>query len=349
MSAYDLPLDQLHAYRPERTEPEDFDAFWRETLAESRAAAPSPVFTDVGTPLRTVSVQDVTFGGFAGQPIKAWLLAPTGVAGGLSTVIEYLGYGGGRSYPFQWLRWAAAGYAHLVVDTRGQGSEWSPGDTPDREGPDGTASGSFPGFVTRGIERPESWYYRRLVADAVLALDAAKAHPLVDPARLIVTGQSQGGGLALAVAGLSSDVRAAAIDVPFMCHWRRAVEVTDAFPYQELRRYLAIHREREADVFRTLGYVDGLNFAARASAPAHFSVGLMDEVCPPSTVFAAFNHYNGPKEIRVWPFNGHEAGELPGQSDRYSFFAGLGLATDDPGPGRPARSPCLRRRRQSGP
>jgi cephalosporin-C deacetylase len=35
----------------------------------------------------------------------------------------------------------------------------------------------------------------------------------------------------------------------------------------------------------------------------------MDEVCPPSTVFAAFNHYAGPKEIEVYPFNGHENGE----------------------------------------
>lgn len=337
MSAYDWPIEQLRAYRPERTEPADFDAFWRETLAESRAAAASPVFAAVDTPLRAVSVQDVTFSGFGGQPIKGWFLAPAGARGPLPTVVEYIGYGGGRSYPFQWLRWATAGYGHLVMDTRGQGSTWSPGDTPDLEGGAGgggsagdggagATGGNYPGFVTRGIERPESWYYRRLVTDAVLALDAAKAHPLVDASRLIVTGQSQGGGLALAVAGLSPDVRAAAIDVPFLCHWRRAVAVTDEFPYQELVRYLAIHRGREADVFRTLSYVDGLNFAVRANAPALFSVGLMDEICPPSTVFAGFNHYAGPKDIRVWPFNGHEAGELQHQDERYAFLASLDVA-----------------------
>jgi cephalosporin-C deacetylase len=332
MSAYDLPLEQLRAYRPERTEPADFDTFWRDTLAESRAAGTPPAFTKVETPLRTVTVQDVTFSGFASQPIKAWLLAPAGATGRLPTVVEYIGYGGGRSFPFEWLRWATAGYVHLVMDTRGQGGAWGPGDTPDREGSPATAAGAtagnYPGFVTRGIEQPVSWYYRRLVTDAVLALDATKAHPLVDPARLIVTGQSQGGGLALAVTGLSADVRAAAIDVPFLCHWRRAVDVTDEAPYQELRHYLGIHRGREADVFRTLSYVDGMNFATRASAPAQFSVGLMDVICPPSTVFAAFNHYAGPKDIRVWPFNGHEAGELFGQADRYAFLAGLGLAPE---------------------
>ncbi|HEY7130769.1 MAG TPA: alpha/beta fold hydrolase [Candidatus Limnocylindrales bacterium] len=331
MSAYDLPLDQLRAYRPERTEPPDFDAFWADTLAASRAAAAAPAFERIETPLRAVTVDDVTFGGFAGQPIRGWFLAPEGAAEGgapLPTVVEFIGYGGGRSFPFQWLQWATAGYGHLVMDTRGQGSSWSPGDTPDLEEdrqPGG--GGHYPGFVTRGVERPETWYYRRLVADAVLAVDAARAHPLVDASRIAVTGKSQGGGLALAVAGLAPDaVRAAAVDVPFLCHWRRAVEVTDGFPYQELTRYLAIHRLQEADVFRTLSYVDGLNFAARATAPALFSVGLMDEICPPSTVFAAFNQYAGPKDVRVWPFNGHEAGELVGQADRYAFLEGLGLA-----------------------
>lgn len=331
MSAFDLPLDQLRAFRPPRSEPPDFDAFWAETLAGSRAASSPPRFDRVETPLRTVTVDDVTFSGFAGQPIRGWFLAPAGATGSLPVVVEYIGYGGGRSLPFEWLGWSSAGYAHLVMDTRGQGGSWSPGATPDLVsglGADGPAGGQYPGFVTRGIEDRATWYYRRLVADAVLALDAVATHPIVDSERIAVTGQSQGGGLALAAAGLSPAVRAAAIDVPFLCCWRRAIEVTDEHPYQELTRYLSIHRELEDAVFRTLSYVDGQNFAVRASAPALFSVGLMDDVCPPSTVFAAFNDYAGAKDISVWPFNGHEAGELIQQSERYAFFARCGLAPD---------------------
>jgi cephalosporin-C deacetylase len=328
VTAFDLPLDQLRRYRPERTEPADFDDFWAQTLATSRAAgaAKPPRFERIETPLRTVTVDDVTFPGYAGQPIRGWFLAPASATAAkpLPTVVEYIGYGGGRSLPFEWLRWASAGYAHLVMDTRGQGGASSPGATPDVDSD--SAGGQFPGFVTRGIVNPETWYYRRLVTDAILALDAAAAHPVADPERLLVTGQSQGGGLALAAAGLSTAVRAAAIDVPFLCSWRRALEITDEHPYQELTRYLSIHRDHEETVFRTLAYADGQNFAARANVPAFFSVGLMDMVCPPSTVFAAYNHYAGPKEIRVWPYNGHEAGQLSGQADRYAFFSGLGLA-----------------------
>jgi cephalosporin-C deacetylase len=61
-------------------------------------------------------------------------------------------------------------------------------------------------------------------------------------------------------------------------------------------------------VHRTLSYVDGVNFAARSRVPARFSAALMDDIVPPSTVFAAYNAYAGPKQVQVWPYNGHEAG-----------------------------------------
>jgi cephalosporin-C deacetylase len=324
VSAFDLPLDQLRAYRPERAEPADFDAFWRETLAESRALAAAPVFEPTDARLRTVQVFDVTFSGYGGQPIRGWLLAPAGAAVPLPTVVEYIGYGGGRSFPFQWLPWSSAGYAHLVVDTRGQGSTWSPGDTPDIE--DRPATGQHPGFTTKGVDDPRTYYYRRLITDGVLAIDAARRHPLVDPERIVVTGKSQGGGVALAVAGLGAGVKAAAIDVPFLCHWRRAVEVTDEYPYREVRHYVSTRREQADRVFETLAYFDGMQFAARATAPAIFSVGLMDEITPPSTIFAAYNHYAGPHEIRVWPYNGHEAGDLHQHAERLAFLEGIGLA-----------------------
>ena len=327
MSAFDLPLDQLRTYAPEVAEPADFDTFWADTLATSRAVAGEPSFEVVETPLRTITTFDVTFSGYGGQAIRGWLNVPVGASARLPTVVQYIGYGGGRSLPHEWLTWASAGYAHFVMDTRGQGASWSPGDTPDLEDAGTPAtSGQYPGFTTRGLERPETYYYRRLMTDAVLALDAVAAHPAVDPARLVVAGESHGGGLALAAAGLSGAVRAALIDVPFLCHWRRATEITDAYPYREIRHYLAVRRDEVDAVFETLAFFDGLHFAPRATAPALFSVGLMDETCPPSTVFAAYNRYAGPRSIEVWPYNGHEGGQMVQQLRRYRFLADLWIA-----------------------
>jgi cephalosporin-C deacetylase len=311
---FDLPLNELRVYKPVREEPADFDAFWADTLAGARKHPLEPKFEPVDAALMAIDVWDVTFAGFGGQPIKGWFLAPRDVAASpfardrrLPCVVQYIGYGGGRGRPIDWLTFPSAGFATLVMDTRGQGSTWRSGDTPDIATADVT--GQHPGFMTRGILDPETYYYRRLTCDAVRAVEAARAHPLVDPARVVLTGGSQGGGLALAVAGLVPDILLAMPEVPFMCHWRRAIEITDSDPYHEIVRFARIHREQADRIFATLSYFDGLNFAARAKAPALFSVGLMDQITPPSTVFAAYNHYAGPKSIEVYPFNGHEGGE----------------------------------------
>jgi cephalosporin-C deacetylase len=305
MALIDLSLQELREYRPQRDEPADFDEFWRETLAVARshplALAHEPV--DTGLPL--ISVDDVTFAGYDGQPIKAWLVRPAEAAEPLPCIVEYCGYGGGRGLPHEQLYWASAGYAHLLMDTRGQGGGWRVGDTPD----DAAGAGpSINGYMTRGIQSPETYYYRRLYTDAVRAVEAARAHPAVDAGRVYVKGSSQGGGIAIAVSGLVGDLSGVLPEVPFLQCFRRATEITDSYPYKEIGAFLATQRTKVDEVFRTLSYFDGVNFAARANAPALYSVALMDDVCPPSTVFASYNHYAGAKEISVYPYNGHEGG-----------------------------------------
>jgi cephalosporin-C deacetylase len=307
MPFFDLPLEDLQAYRPPRQESPDFASFWQATLDAARAYPLGAAFTPFDCGLQTVQAFDLTFCGYGGQPIKVWFLLPARHKEPLPCVVEYIGYGGGRGFPFDWLVWSSLGYAHLVMDTRGQGSAWRNGDTPDLV-EDGD-SPQYPGFMTRGILDPRTYYYRRLISDALRAFEAALAHPAVDPTRVVAAGASQGGGLSLAVAGLEPRLAAALPDVPFLCHYRRATQVAEEHPYQEIARYCQVHRDQVEQVFDTLSYFDGLNFAARAQASALFSVGLMDEVCPPSTVFAAYNHYAGPKQIQVYEFNHHEGGQ----------------------------------------
>jgi cephalosporin-C deacetylase len=98
------------------------------------------------------------------------------------------------------------------------------------------------------------------------------------------------------------------VDVPFLCDFPRAIDVTDRDPYAEITRYLRAHRDQREQVLRTLSYFDGVLHASAGKAPALFSVALMDETCPPSTAYAAYNAYGGSKELVVYPYNDHEGG-----------------------------------------
>ena len=118
--------------------------------------------------------------------------------------------------------------------------------------------------MTRGILDPATYYYRRVFADAVRAVEAARSHPAVDRARVAVTGGSQGGGLSIAVAGLVPDVTAVMTDVPFLADFRRAITITDEDPYTEIARYLKAHRDHTDRVLETLSYFDVAILGRRA-------------------------------------------------------------------------------------
>jgi cephalosporin-C deacetylase len=188
--------------------------------------------------------------------------------------------------------------------------------------------------MTRGITDPSVYYYRRVYADAVRAVDFLRTVDEVDAQAIAVTGRSQGGGLSLAVAALADGVRAVMPDVPFLCDFPRGTQIAMKNPYLEIVRYLAVHRDHDDAALATLAYFDGAVLARRASAPALFSVALMDEICPPSTVYAAYNAYGGAKEIVTYPYNDHEGGEAFHQVRQAAWLAeAMGAPADPAVPG----------------
>jgi cephalosporin-C deacetylase len=317
MPFFDLADSQT--YHSTVTAPDDFAAFWTKSLAETRAHPLEAVFTPVDVGLPVVQVFDVTFSGFGGHRIKAWYIRPEGSRTD-RCVVKFIGYGGGRDKPHTHLLWPATGRAVLVMDTRGQGSTWGTSDTPDPEG----SEPAHPGSMTRGILEPTTYYYRRVFCDAVRAVEAARSRTEIDPDRITVTGGSQGGGIAIAVAGLDPAVWAAMPDVPYLCDFPRAVGLAQRDPYNEIVRYLSVHRDKVETVFSTLRYFDGVNLGRLAKAKALFSVALMDDICPPSTVYGAYHAFGGDKDIVSYTFNNHEGGGSLHEQRQVGWLDSLG-------------------------
>ncbi len=315
-----LDRSALEKLKVDPTSQPDFDQFWESTLQEFLPKQPHYELHDADTPLTLVRVQDVTVSGYNSDPIKGWFISPKGVENTSPCVVFFDGYGGGRGLPHEWLFWANVGYRVLVMDTRGQGGGFRLSDTPDGAY---SRDPQSPGFMTSGILDRERYYYRRVYVDAVAFVEVAKVLPGVNPSRVIVAGGSQGGGIALAAASLGKGIFAALPDVPFLCHFKRATEMVDTYPYHEITSYCRIHRDKIDQAFTTLSYFDNLNLVQKATCPALFSIGMHDPVCPPDTIFAVRNNYSGPVTTAVYEYNTHEGGSVAHQLIQAKWLAEL--------------------------
>jgi cephalosporin-C deacetylase len=302
MPWYDLPLERLREYRTSTQEPDRLDDWWTARLREARDRS-RPVAVTAHEPglYAPFEVSDVEFSGGAGERVRAWYIAPAGQRAS-GVVVKFIGYGGGRGAPAEHILLPALGYAVLVMDSRGQGGRWSSGATAD-----GIGTGPENSLVmTRGITTPEEYYYTRMFTDAALAVDTA-LELAGQSCPLAVTGGSQGGALALAAAALRPDVVAVChADVPFLCDIQRAITLAPHAPYTEIPEFLAENVELVPQALDTLRYIDCALLARRITAATLVSVGLMDDICPPSTVYAAYNEISAAdKEIAVYPYSGH--------------------------------------------
>ena len=313
MAFFDFAPEKLRTYTGSGTPPADFEAFWRGTLDEQMPAPLDVRLERTDLPVTAYAVYDLSFAGYGGARIKAWVRVPAHTTGPLPAVVNFLGYSGSRGYPWLGSHFAQAGYVHITMDSRSQG--WSSrhygATTADPDISRGEMG--MPGVMTAGILDRDTYYYRRLYIDTVRLLQATATLDRVDPARIVVTGVSQGGGLTIAAAGLAAmaglPLAGAMADVPFLSDFPRAIGLTDTNPYRELTEFLRYNPQYADTVMATLSYIDAVHFAPYITIPALFSVALMDQICPPSTVYAAYNRLaSTDKTLTVWPWNDHEGG-----------------------------------------
>jgi cephalosporin-C deacetylase len=299
MPRSDLPRDELLQYAPHVEPPPDLDEFWRTTLDELSEVPSEIEVAQAGPELRGVRCAKLSFHGLGGARVEGWYVRPYG-DGPFPGVVCYHGYGGRGARPLELYPLAAQGIAVLSMDCRGQCGEVIDPHV-------GESGGHARGWLTIGIRAPETYYYRSLYADAVRAVEVLSALDEVDEERIAVTGPSQGGGLSLAAAALSPIPKFVWADIPFLCHFQRAVDLASEGPYPEIAEFVRRMPDLEPTVWRTLSYFDNLVLAPRVTAATVITAGLWDDICPPSTIFPTFTRLGATdKELIPYSFLGHE-------------------------------------------
>jgi len=300
MPIIDLPLEQLKVYKPPLTRRRDFLQFWAENIKLSREQPLNLRTSKVDYPVNKLEAFSLTFDGFLDKtPISAWLLKPA-IDGALPALLFFHGYGGNKGSISDYLGWVLQGYVVMAVDVRGQS-----GDSPDFAR---YPSGSVMGNMTKGILDRSKYYYRYVYMDCLRALEILLERSDVRKDRVGITGVSQGGGLTLAISALDKRVALSLPEVPYLCHFERAIEVATQGPYLEILDFMKRHREEVEKIEETLSYFDAMNFAPEIKCPTMMSVGLVDTVCPASTIFAVFNHMlSERRELSIYPGMGHES------------------------------------------
>lgn len=337
MGIIEEKVSELKKYKPELTRKPDFERFWEMAMEEifpkeeglpswridtdSREIAEEYIVSysleleDCCYPLEQVKVYKATLEASDGTMLRGWYLCPAAAGEGKKVpgLVRFHGYSSNKGKISELLLWALQGYAVLAMDVRGQC-----GDTPDARV---YSSGSFSGWLTLGLDSPMEYYYRQVYLDSVQMIEALARRPEVNPSKIGLFGNSQGGALAVAAAALLTNFAAKFPDItarigavnsaiPFLTDMKKAYREHVDGPWLEFDWYFRMHdpfHEREDFIFECLSYFDAMNFAPWLKCPALMAVALKDKACPPSTVYALYNHLDGDKELIPYADYEHES------------------------------------------
>ncbi|MBR7185484.1 MAG: acetylxylan esterase [Clostridia bacterium] len=319
MPLIDMPLEKLKVYTGRNPRPADFDEFWDRSLAELAAIDPAPQFVPHPYAAKAAECFDVYFTSTKGAKIHAKLVRPIGITGKVPAVLSFHGLSGSGESFRSMMSYASQGFVVASLDSRGQGGE--------SQDVGGVAGTTFTTPFTRGLDgEPEGLLCRDLFLDTAQLARVVMALDYVDETRVGATGGSQGGALTIACAALVPEIKLCAPVYPYLSDYQRVWEMDlDRGAYEGLRyyfRHFDPRHERQEEIFTKLGYIDIQFLAPRIRAKVLMGTGLMDNTCPPSTQFAAYNKMTYEKQVVIYPDYGHEG--LKGHDDIiFNFLADL--------------------------
>ena len=278
--------------KPTTTLPPDFELFWKEAKAELAKVPVKPVLTLM--PERctdNVDVYHVRLDNIKGKIYG--ILSKPKAEGKYPAILHVPGAGIRPYYGDPWS--AEKGIITFQIGIHGIPVNLDQGVY------DNLRYGALDNYWVANLDDKDNYYFKRVYLGCVRAVDFIESLDCFNGNDIAVTGGSQGGALSIITAGLDDRINYLAAFYPALC---------DLTGYLHGRAGGWPHMFRDGftnkpEKVETSKYFDVVNFARFVKVPGWYSWGYNDNVCPPTSMHAAFNVINAPKELHLFQETAH--------------------------------------------
>ena len=290
-------VDELTAYT---TMPEDFSAYWQKELKKAEAVPYKvektfvPEFSNELVDCYLVKIQAYK----KGQYVYGYLTMPK-KSGKFAAVISPPGAGVKPMTPEKHLFYAESGIIRFDMEIHGI--------RPDLDRPTyNEISAAFGegnnSYLANGLDNRDNYYMKKAYLSMPRVVDFLTKLPQWDGKNMIAQGGSQGGALALVLAGLDKRITAVSANHPAL---------SDMAGYKGGRAggyphfFTKFSGMDTPEKVKTMAYYDVVNFAHLIDVPAFMTWGFNDNTCPPTTSYIVYNTIKSEKSSLITPINEH--------------------------------------------
>lgn len=284
-------------------EPKDLDEFWAGKRAALAAMPLKAELTPVANDNPEIECFSIEVACPQGNPVRGYYARPKGAGARSCPAILQLRAAGVAG---NWCRasignaaWLSKLYGAIVVDINAHGMLNGQSEEYYRD----LEQGELRNYWTHGADDKDKFYFVGMYMRLLRAIEFIAAQEPWDGVHLITIGESQGGGQALAAAGLDKRVSAVVALVPAMCDF--AGPVVNRVGGWPMPIGADTQSEGPKKVIDAVRYCDNVNLAPRSRAHTLVFVGLYDTTCSPAGIYATYNRLPGAKRIVVYPHKQH--------------------------------------------
>jgi cephalosporin-C deacetylase-like acetyl esterase len=289
-------------FQPGTNRPKDFRKYWKNEK-KKLSALPMEVKTEtIENTEKGFECSNIEINCTGPKPVRGYFAKPKNAAPKSLPIVLFVHAAGVKgswclSQPETAVNYAKMGNGALAFDLNAHGMlNGQP-----QKYYDDLEAGELKGYFYRALEYREEFYFRGMYLRLMRTLDFLTSQPEWDGKRIIVIGESQGGGQALAAAGLDNRVSATVATVPAMCDWGGTLAGRKGGWPQPFSQ-----PGDKQKMLQTLPYFDTAHLLKNSKATIVTEIGFIDYTCPSNSIYSAINQSNGEKIVLGVPYRGHQ-------------------------------------------